>query len=125
MDSTKRGDDKTVTPDFEDWLARQEVPIEETLDIDAYQDYLIEQIGYRFPYLKEAPSAKQMAVVGKMWAEKYELLAPYNIRPVTYTYSTGPREGQRETRWVIAGEPGLWSYVSMREIWERITGEER
>ncbi len=99
------------------------MPIEDTLTLDQYQDYLLEQIGYQFPYLRDRPSIKQMAVVGKIWAEKYELLMPFNIRPVTYTYTTGPREGQTETRWVIIGEPGLWGYESMRKFFEEITGE--
>lgn len=58
-----------------------------------------------------------------MYAEKYELLLPYGIRPVTYTYEKGPRTGQEETRWVIWNIPGLWSYISMREILEWMRGE--
>ncbi len=104
-------------------MARQEVPIEDTLTLEAYQDYLQEQIGYQFPYLDDLPSVKQMATVGKVWAEKYDLLMPYNIRPVTYTYATGLRAGQVETRWVIEGRPGLWGYESMRIIFEEIRSE--
>lgn len=100
------------------------MPIEDTLTLEAYQNYLQEQIGYQFPYLEDLPSIKQIATVGKVWAEKYELLMPFNIRPVTYTYATGPRAGQRETRWVVLGKPGLWGYTSMRTFFEEITGEE-
>ena len=91
------------------------MPIEDTLTLDMYLDYFAEQLVL---------SPRQEAVVGKIWAEKYELLMPLNIRPVTYTYTTGPRIGQTETRWVIEGYPGLWSYESMREIYERILEEE-
>ena len=115
MDSPKRGDYKTVTPDFDDWLARQEVDIEDTLDIDSYQDWFAEQIGYTL-------TPKQQARVGKVYGEKYDELMPYGIRPITYTYGTGPREGQEETRWVIWNIPGLWSYARMREILEWMQG---
>ena len=104
-------------------MARQEVPLEDTLTLEAYQAYLQEQIGYQFPYLEDLPSIKQFAVVGKVWAEKYELLMPFDIRPVTYTYRTGPREGHRETRWVIKGEPGLWGYTSMRTFFEEMVSD--
>lgn len=93
------------------------------MDIDTYQEYFAEELGYQFPYLSPEPSSKQRAVIAAQWAEDYELLMPYNIRPVTYTYEKGPRAGQEETRWVIKGEPGLWSYESMRRLWEKITGE--
>ena len=110
------------TPDFEEWLARQEIDLEDTLDIDRYQKAMMEEYGFSTPLGEYEPSAAQEAVIAKVWAEKYEQLMPYNIRPVTYTYETGPREGQRETRWVISGRPGLWGYEGMRTIYEEITG---
>jgi len=104
-----------VTPDFEDWLARQEVPVEETYEIDRYQRYLAEEIGFQFPTGWVEPSPKQRAVIAKVWAEQFERFQPLGIRPVTYTYRVGLRAGQRETRWIVPGQPGLWSWEAARE----------
>lgn len=110
------------TPDFEEWMKRQEIDLEDTLDIDRYQQKFFEQYGFTTPLGTTEPSPAQKAVMATAWAEKYEQLMPYNIRPITYEYETGPRAGQRETRWVIYGRPGLWSYESMREIYDEIVG---
>lgn len=112
-----------VTPDFEDWLARQDIPIEDTLTIEDFQAYLADELGYTFPYGVPGPSLLQQAVVGKIWAEKYDILAPLGIYPTTYTYKTGPRAGQRETRWVIPERPGLWGYESLLRILRELEEE--
>ena len=108
--------------DFEEWIARQEIALEDTLSIDTYQQAFMEEYGITVPLGTYEPSAKQEAVFAKVWAEKYGQLMPYNIRPVTYEYATGPRAGQQETRWVISGRPGLWGYESMRGIYNEIVG---
>jgi len=96
------------TPDFEDWLARQDetIGMEETIEIETYQEYIANKLG--------KPVTPAMSdVIEAHWYEEYNILLPLGIKSVTYTYETGPREGQRETRWVIAGSPGLWGRDTM------------
>jgi len=104
------------TPDLDEWLARQEIPIEDTITIEDYQYRIAEMLGFE-------PTSKQWAVVAKVWDEKYNVLAPRGIYSTTYTYETGPRAGQRETRWVISGRPGLWSYEAMLRMLEEMEEE--
>ena len=87
-----------TTPDFEDWLARQEIPIEETTDVDKYQRYLTDEFGVHGDSLTVAAGA---------YRERYEGLEQYGVRPVQrrYTYRGEPFV---ETRYAIAGRPGLW-----------------
>jgi len=107
----------TRCADFEEWLRRQEIEIEETLTVEAYEKAVSEVMDIEF-------TPEQEAVVAHIWDEKYERLLPYGIRTVTYTYATGPRAGQVETRWVVKGYPGLWGYEGMRGIYEEILAGE-
>jgi len=104
-----------TTPDFEEWLDRQEVPIEYTTDVDAYKTYLEEELGIH---------GGSLAVAESQWTGKYDVFEPYGIRPITrhYTVAGLPKE---ETRYGIMGEPGLWGRLSaLRIAEERAVGAE-
>lgn len=98
------------TPDFEDWLARQDIPIEDTVTLDRYLDYLEDELGVHGGSLEIAETA---------YAERYKGLEAYDIRPIARHYIT-QGEAFVETRYAIKGAPGLWGKFSAYRI-----GEER
>lgn len=87
-----------TTPDFEDWLARQDVPVEETVTRERYRQYAIDEWGLHNGSLDVAEA---------MYDERYRGLEEYGIRPVErhYEYRGEPFV---ETRYVVSEEPGLW-----------------
>jgi len=87
-----------VTPDFEDWLARQEIPVEETTTVDKYRQYLLEELGIH---------GGSLDVAERMYTERYKGIEEYGIRPVERHY-TFMGEEFVETRYAISGAPGLW-----------------
>jgi len=95
--------------EFKDWLERQEVPIEETVTLDRYQDYLRRELGLRGGSIDAA---------AEIWRSKYEDLPRYGIRIIEYEVEyRGVRYDV--TRAVITGMPGLWG----REETYRIAAE--
>ena len=95
-----------TTPDFEEWLMRQDIPVEDTLTVERYQDYLHEEFGVK---------GGSLDVAKGIYTEKYSILAELEIRPFTWS-----REYQGvpywETRYAIKGYPGAWGYESALRI---------
>jgi hypothetical protein len=94
------------TPDFEDWLSRQEVKEEDLVSIEAFRKMAIEKWG-----LKGA----SLDVAEGMYYERWKGLEAYGIRPVEreYLYQGEPFE---ETRYAIKGERGLFGKWRAYEI---------
>ena len=92
-----------VTPDFEEWLRRADIPVEETVTLDRYINYLKEELGIHGGSLRVAED---------IFHERYELWEELGIRPVVRHYTV---EGEpfEETRYAIAGNPGLWGREAM------------
>jgi len=89
-----------VTPDFEDWLARQEIPLEDTLTLTRFQRYLQRELGIH---------GGSLEVAARMYTRRFNILAPLGMRPVELTrIFRGVRV--TETRFGIHGRPGLWGY---------------
>ena len=86
------------TPDFEDWLARQDIPVEETTTVDSYKQYLLEELGIH---------GGSLDVAGRIYTERYKGLEEYDIRAVERHYLYMGEEFV-ETRYAIKGEPGMW-----------------
>jgi len=91
------------TPDFEEWLRRQDFPIEETVTLDRWLRYLEDELGIHGGSLEVAKG---------IFEERYELWEELGIRPVVrhYTIDGEPFE---ETRYAIKGNRGLWGRESM------------
>jgi hypothetical protein len=103
-----------VTPDFEDWLRRADIPVEETVTLDRYLGYLQEELGIK---------GKSLDVAKDIYSERYELWEELGIRPVPRHYTV---EGEEftETRYGIAGNPGLWGREAMLLFAEAMAEEE-
>jgi len=102
-----------VTPDFEDWLERQDVPIEETTTLEDYQTYLEEELGIH---------GGSLAVAAHIYEEMYNYLPQLNIRPIDY-HGVAFGYEYTDTRYGIKGYPGLWGRESMLSIAEEIATE--
>lgn len=89
------------TPDFEDWLERQDIPVEATTTKERYTQYMIDEYGF---------TKGSIDIIEKQYEEKYEIYAEVGIRAVErhYLYMGEPFV---ETRYAISGEPGLWGRV--------------
>jgi hypothetical protein len=103
-----------VTPDFEDWLRRADIPVEETVTLDRYLGYLQEELGIK---------GGSLEVAKDIYSERYELWEELGIRPVPRKYTV---EGEEftETRYGIAGNPGLWGRESMLLFAEAMAEEQ-
>jgi hypothetical protein len=103
-----------VTPDFEDWLRRQDFPIETTVTLDRWLNYLEEELGIH---------GGSLDVAEKIFSERFELWEELGIRPVERHYTV---EGEpfTETRYGIAGNPGLWGRESMLLFAEAMAEEQ-
>ena len=97
-----------VTPDFEDWLARQDIPVTEDWELETYQTYLTDTFGIK---------NGSLTVAEGVWFERYKGLSEYDIRPIErhYLYMGEPFV---ETRYAIKGLPGLWGKFRAYEIAE-------
>jgi hypothetical protein len=91
-----------VTPDFEEWLRRQDYPVSETVTLDRWLHYLEEKLDIHKGSLE---------VAKPIFAERFELWEEVGIRPVKREYTV---EGEpfTETRYGIKGSPGLWGRES-------------
>jgi len=91
---------------YMEWLTRMDIPVEETVTIERFQDYLREEFEITEPARIEA-----------LWSstETRFALAGEGIRPIDITYPWG-----RETRYGWKGRPGLWGWKSISEYmgWE-------
>jgi len=102
-----------VTPDFEDWLARQEIPIEDTLTLKNYQRYLLRELGIH---------GGSLDVAAQVYEQVFDVLEPLGIRPVGLTRRIRGVE-VTETRFGILGRPGLWGYMRAADL-ARVRGLE-
>jgi hypothetical protein len=94
------------TPDFEDWLARQEVAEEDITSVEAYQDMARDEWGLK---------GGSLDVSEAYYRERYQGLEAYGIRPIEreYLYQNEPFA---ETRYAISGERGLFGKWRAYEI---------
>lgn len=97
-----------VTPDFEDWLGRQEIPVEDTITIERYMEFLAIEMGIK---------GGSLDVAEGVYAERYKGLEEYGIRPIERHYMIAG-EPFVETRYGISGLPGLWGKFRAYEIAE-------
>lgn len=102
------------TPDFEDWLRRQDIPVEDTTTVEKYLTYLAEELAIH---------GGSLDVAEAIYPERYDYLPTLDITPVTFArlYEGEPIE---MTRYNIAGIPGLWGYEQTMEFAEIIAEEE-
>jgi len=91
-----------------EWLERLEIPIEDTVSIEAFQKYLRDILGF-------TPTSAQLDALWSVTEYQYEILAPSEIRPIAITYPWG-----KEVRYIIAGFPGLWGFEGMKSILDMI-----
>ena len=91
------------TPDFEEWLRRQDFPIEETVTLDRWLGYLERELGI---------TGGSLEVAKGIFEERYEIWEELGIRPVPIKRVI---EGEvfEETRYGIKGNPGLWGREAM------------
>lgn len=88
--------------EYEDTLARLDIPVEAQLDRDTFLKYLAEELGIK--NMDFADSLWEASGTSTSWAE-------HGIRGVPITYPWG-----REVRYGVQGMPGLWSWASVKEI---------
>jgi hypothetical protein len=108
---------------YMEWLERTEEYLEDMgidsatiVDFSDWRKLLAEELGY---------TESQIEALWEMHEYSWEELAKYGIRHVVYVYRTGPRAGQREVRYVIKGQPGLWSWEHAKLWYEKfVAGEE-
>jgi hypothetical protein len=91
-----------VTPDFEDWLRRQDIPVEDTVTLDRYTGYLEKELGIH---------GGSLDVAGGVYTEKYDILPQVGIHPFDW---------KGTIRYGITGMAGAWGRESALRI-----GEER
>lgn len=109
-----------VTPDFEEWLGRQDIPIDETDTAERYRQYLLDELGVT-PLAETGEfSDLQKSMIERQRQERYDVLEPYGIRSVKWHFKSAG-ETYYQTRYVIT-EPyarGLWSALSAFKEAER------
>ena len=91
-----------------EWLERLEIPIEDTVSIEAFQNYLKEVLGIT---LTDA----QRDALWEATGYEYEILAPLGVRAIYITYPWG-----KQLRFVIAKMPGLWGWSSVQRFLEEM-----
>jgi hypothetical protein len=79
-----------------------EIPVEDTVDIEHFKDYLRKEFGRDFPARVEA-----------LWSAigTSDTLADFGIHAVTVRYPWGA-----ELRYGVQGLPGLWGWTVVQEI---------
>lgn len=95
-----------VTPDFEEWLGRQEFPVEETVDLERWLEYLEAEMGIH---------GGSLDVAREIYGERYKGLEEYGIRPVERHYYIAG-EPFVETRYAISEMRGLFGKFRAYEI---------
>jgi len=92
--------------DFEEWLARQDIPVEDTVTWEDYQEYLREEIGLQ-------PGS--IAATEDYYRTRYDIMPQLGIHPFPRHYEVRG-EPFVETRYGIAGYPGSWGTERMYDI---------
>jgi len=94
------------TPEFRDWLDRQEYPIGVTVTKERFREYGERVLGLR---------GKSLDVMEEVWEARYENLLRFGIRFIEYEIEyRGIRYDV--TRAVITGMPGLWGRIRAYEV---------
>lgn len=97
-----------VTPEFEEWLRRQDIPVEDTISISRYRGYLAEEFGIK---------GDSLVVAETVWREQYETFEGLGITPFTW-HTVIAGEPFYQTRYGIKGYPGAWGREGMLDIAE-------
>jgi len=97
------------TPDFEEWLRRQDWPIEKTLDVETWLEYLQEEIGLR---------KGSLDVARDVYEELFDYLPMFGIRAFEIRREIHG-EPFIETRYAIKGMRGAFGYERALEIAEQ------
>lgn len=84
------------TPDFEEWLARQEIDVIYKTDIEKWQQYMVEELGL---------SKGTLDVTAQYFVSNFEVLPEADITPFWRHY-TVMGETFAEIRYAIKGMPG-------------------
>jgi len=94
------------TPDFEDWMNRQDIPIEERTTLEDAKRYARDEWGLK---------GGSLDVFEDWYGERYKMLVEYGVRPIEMerTYMGEPF---KETRYVISEMRGLFSKWRAYEI---------
>jgi len=95
---------ETSEEDLMDALARFDLDVEDTVDLETLKVALTEQLGY-------IPTQKQLDAFGGAQFEITAKLEELGIRALTIEYQWG-----QQVRYAWKGHPGLWG-------WERISEE--
>lgn len=95
---------KKTSEEYEDTLARLDIPVEAQIDRDTFLKYLAEELGITNTDFTD--SLWEASGTATSWAE-------HGIRGVPITYRWGI-----EVRYGVQGMPGLWSWKSVQEIRE-------
>ena len=99
--------------EFDDWLERQDIPIEEQTDLDTYLSYLENKFGIRDGSLD---------IAAQYYNQRHDYLPELDIKAIDYHGSIRGIEFT-DTRYGIKGRPGLWGRESMLSIAEEIATE--
>jgi len=95
-----------TTPDFEEWLMREDIPVEYTAEVEEYLDYLGAVYDFHDGTIE---------VARDVYAKKYDFLGKLDIKAVTRHYWV-QGEAAVETRYIIEGERGLFGAERMYDI---------
>ena len=95
---------KKTAEEYEDTLARLDIPVEAQIDRDTFLKYLAEELGITNTDFTD--SLWEASGTATSWAE-------HGIRGVQINYVT---KGYKEVRYGIQGMSGLWSWTSVQEI---------
>lgn len=87
---------------YEEWLARLDIPLEDTLDIERFREYLIDELGITGDLQLEALESVRQAP---------QAYAEHRIEAITVEYPWG-----KEVRYAIQGLAGLWGWESVQRI---------
>ena len=95
-----------VTPDFEDWLGRQEVDVEDRATLEDYLGYARDEWGLK---------GGSLDVAEDFYTERYKMLEEYGVRPIEreMTYMGEPF---KELRYAISDMRGLFGKWRAYEI---------
>jgi hypothetical protein len=96
------------TPDFEEWLRRQDFPVEETVTLDRFLDYLERELGVH---------GGSLDVASEVYEERFEIMEELGVRPLPRIYFVRG-ELRVETRYAVSGAPGLWGRETALRIAE-------
>jgi len=95
---------RKTSESYEDTLSRLDIPPENTLEKEAFKQYLVDELGIT-----------NVDFIESLWeAQKTEItLADMGIKGIPIKYPWGV-----EVRYGIQGLPGLWGYDTVRRIIE-------